>query len=201
MNKKGQMIFDSTAKNCVGYPEVPMIELMPYGRKWHPATTGIPIAKFTDYERGFIEGFLDADGSIVVGLPSRYVSCRIRVKFFNNDVLLLEKIISIMGKKKRIHSYGSDTTLRHKKLRYRPFAVVYANRDAYEILSQITLVSKEKKRQMALRILEIISQNDGRSMTKKEKEEHRKKQQELHNQFVSLKSDGLVPMFTDNKDE
>ncbi|MFH1229371.1 MAG: hypothetical protein V1678_03020 [Candidatus Aenigmatarchaeota archaeon] len=100
--------------------------------------------KFTEYEKGFLEGLIDGEGSIefsrhrVYGNGDNTVSksgfnWRIRMSIFNNSLKLLEKVkaISELG-------FIIRKTDKNYELRYGPKAL-------REMLPQIKLVIKERE--------------------------------------------------------
>lgn len=127
-----------------------------------------------EYERGYIEAFLDADGCISVYRNKK--DCdrsrpRVEVGFYNNNLAVLEKISSILGisaniYKKEVNRVNPSYTLKVTK-----------KAEQYELLKQLNLVVKEERRKIALRVLEF--DNFGRNT------------QELSEDYV-MKMDGLL---------
>jgi hypothetical protein len=98
----------------------------------------------TEYEKGFIEGFLDADGCITLN-QGRNLKPKVIVCFANNSIEILEKIAKIIGEVKppRLISKRPGYELRIQR------QSVVKN-----ILSQISLIVKEPRRKIALKLLE-----------------------------------------------
>lgn len=131
---------------------------------WHKAMReGFSISKFNrqkinelnDYERGFIEGALDADGSITLSKGSskrkHFSTPSIVVVFSNNNREWLLKIQKILGKK---------VALTHKK-GTKNFDMKYTSWNAYWILKQIRLIVKEPRRLIAIEIFDTVQEHGG----------------------------------------
>ena len=104
----------------------------------------IGIRKLEGYDKGYIEAALDTDGSIGIYhiKGKNKFSPRVKTSFYNNNIDLLWKIAKILGKGRPY------STMRNV------WQLDYHNQDSYEILTQIELVVKEKKRFIALEIIE-----------------------------------------------
>lgn len=110
------------------------------------------VKELTEYERGFIEGFLDADGCI--GLYKQMYdygrgwTIRLTLTFSNNSLEILEKIYDILGESgsivKRVNKgvFNYDLKYRHNAMR--------------RILPQLKLIIKEHRRKTALAILDRL---------------------------------------------
>ena len=98
---------------------------------------------FNDYEKGFLECFIDTDGGIyfhnVSGILYSYI------RFYNNSKELLEKVINIIGTGfiKEHHTKGFKTDKKHYRIQYNL-------KDILWILPQLSLIIKEDKRIMAI---------------------------------------------------
>ncbi|KKM00056.1 hypothetical protein LCGC14_1808230 [marine sediment metagenome] len=101
------------------------------------------------YERGFIEGFLDADGCVGISKVKRATSkrgyfYRVTVHFYNTNEELLGKIRDILD-------------IDHNILQGATCKLISLGHTATEeLLSQINLVAKEEKRKLALQMIEAI---------------------------------------------
>ncbi len=105
----------------------------------------------SDYERGFIEGLLDSDGSITLkrqGNNYSGYSPIVCVSFSNNSKEFLEKVRRILG-------CGHKLTLK-KGDKYSKFAL----RQTYskELLERIKLVVKEGQRKIILKLIQFKEQ-------------------------------------------
>jgi hypothetical protein len=109
--------------------------------------------QLTDYERGFIEGVIDSEGSITLNKNKlmlrksrRGWTPNIRLEIVNNSLDLLNKIQRILGTnitpvlKKGTRCY--KIALRHSVLR--------------ELFPQISLVIKENRRLLALELMNTL---------------------------------------------
>lgn len=106
---------------------------------------------FSDYERGFIEGLLDSDGSITLkrqGNNYSGYSPIVRVSVSNNPKEFLEKV-------RRILSCGHKLTLK-KGDKCSNFAL--GQTDSKELLEQIKLVVKKGRRKVALKLIQFKEQ-------------------------------------------
>ena len=109
----------------------------------------------TDYEKGFIEASIDTDGSILlynakVKITKKGWSPRIILVFYNNSIQFLDKIQKILGTSKNYIKKKSNIS---KNINYE---LRYHHADCRCILPQLRLVIKEKRRILALEILEFI---------------------------------------------
>jgi len=107
----------------------------------------------SDYERGYIEAFIDSDGSISVYRnsknPDRFRP-RVDVCFHNNCLEVLDKIAEMLGLETRIYK-------KQKSNRVNPSYTLKVTKkiDQYELLRQLQLVVKEERRKIALKVLEL----------------------------------------------
>ena len=108
--------------------------------------------KFSDYERGFIEGVLDSDGSITLkrrGNSYSGYSPIVRVSFSNNSK-------EFLGKVRRILGCGHKLTQKKGEKCYK-FALGQTN--SKELLEQIKLVVKEGRRKVGLKLIQFKEQH------------------------------------------
>ena len=124
------------------------------------------------YEQGFIEGFLDTDGSIFVCKTERKTKyrrkwvIRVYVTFVNNSKDLLEKVKNILGLEQKNILIGQKATIMKAPTNSKEyhtkdtFRLSLSHSEIRELLPQIELVLKEKKRQKALVILDYLSKYD-----------------------------------------
>ncbi len=113
-----------------------------------------------EYDRGFISGFLDADGSlIVIKRKTKNVkkgwSIDTMLCFSNNDKSILEYIQEMIGVK------GTLITVQDKRSdRYNDQSrLTYNAKIARELLPQLKLIHKEDKRLMMIDILNTKRQD------------------------------------------
>jgi len=109
--------------------------------------------QLTDYERGFIEGVIDSEGSITLNKKvlmlrknKRGWTPNIRLEIANNSLEFLGKIQEILGTNiKPVSKKGSRNykiALRHKVIR--------------ELFPQICLIIKENRRLLTLELLSTL---------------------------------------------
>ena len=103
------------------------------------------LKKLNDYEKGFIEAFLDTDGGIYLA-KGKHIKQGVVVTFFNNNRKLLEKVVKILDLKDPVFVEKKNKNISYE-LRIRQVAIVKP------LLEQITLVIKEKRRKIALELL------------------------------------------------
>lgn len=109
--------------------------------------------ELNEYEKGFISGFLDADGSLIVikrkSEIKRGWTISTMVCFSNNDITILKYIQKLIGVK------GTLITVQDKRSdKYKDQSrLTYNANIARELLPQLKLIHKEDKRLMMLDIL------------------------------------------------
>lgn len=108
----------------------------------------------SEYEKGFVEAFIDTDGYIQVGRHKKPKSKRgwevlIRLRFSNNSIQILEKLQNILGcgciYEQQITSGGN-----------KHYVLQITQNGCRQILPQLKLTIKEDKRKLALQILDLI---------------------------------------------
>jgi hypothetical protein len=120
--------------------------------------------KLTQYERGYIEGIIDGEGSIVLvrkknfghGAPKRGWSPSITLNIANNNIFLLKKVQKIIGLKTMYSKKGTKSFyLRacHGKIKW--------------LFPQIKLIEKEYRRRLALKIINEMHYGRNRFTTPK----------------------------------
>lgn len=116
----------------------------------------IPII-LSPYERGFIEGFLDADGCITLGSYGKNRRTpRFNVSFSNNSVDILNKIQKILGINKSLVLKETGS--------FKNYQFALSPKESYALLKQITLVVKEHRRKIGIECYEYIQACGGASM-------------------------------------
>jgi len=111
------------------------------------------IKTLTEYERGWLAGILDSDGHLYFGRPKskKYKNWRISVEVSNINLQFLEKIREVIGSGS-IHPYYSRKKEWLPAYNYKLMA-----RDGIEkLLSQLTLIVKEKQRKLLLEAIQIL---------------------------------------------
>ena len=101
-----------------------------------------------DYEKGFIECFIDTDGCIVFGNKKSQSYISIQLVFSNNSRNILDKIQEIFNSNKNYTVYKTSAGNNH-------YVLVYQANTCRWILPQLKLVIKEEKRKLALEILNV----------------------------------------------
>lgn len=128
-------------------------------RRW---SNTLRVRKLNDYERGFIEGFLDADGYISLSKrrkssmkPKYKRAPAIVVGFCNTNIDVLKKIRQIIGVDKKF-------TVKKPKGTYKEsYTYVLISFDAINLLKQVSLVVKEETRLKALELHEYVQSIGG----------------------------------------
>jgi len=106
------------------------------------------------YEKGFISAFIDTDGSICLNKVKNRKTPQIAVYFSNNSIELLEKVRDMIGlDRPLIHHKGTKN-----------YSLRYFNKKASELLKQVELVVKEKRRKAALELADYLESQGGRKM-------------------------------------
>lgn len=107
--------------------------------------------KLNDYEKGFIEAFIDTDGSITIGKPRRKeIIPHISVRFSNNSKEILEKVMKILGIRKNLQT--------HSKKKRHCYTLLLSRRESVALLKQIKLVVKEDRRKAILELYEYVDE-------------------------------------------
>jgi hypothetical protein len=108
----------------------------------------------SDYQRGFIEGMLDGEGCISLCRPKNqkaYLVLHPEIKITNTNYDILNKISKMIDNRCSINKRKS-LSIKHK-----PCYLLRIHSDAAtEILSQMKLTIKEKKRKIVLKVFEIL---------------------------------------------
>ena len=130
---------------------------------------------FSNYERGFIEAFLETDGCISISIIKNKITkrnwvFRIKLEFCNNSTDLLNKLKKMLEIGIINHSY-----CKCKKL------VINAS-DCKWILPQLSLTFKNKKKVLALKILDHVKIGSYKS------KEYENKMNELHKETIFLRN-------------
>lgn len=111
-----------------------------------------PESDLSEFELGYLSGMLDADGSIIVGLSQgKYMS--VKVYFYNNSLDIIERLQTMIGEK-YCSIYVND---RSGKVEYR---LSVKNGGRIKLLSKLKLIMKEKRREIAMEILEAQANKD-----------------------------------------
>jgi len=110
---------------------------------------------FSGYEKGFLEGFIDADGSICLRKNKKGIAPNVILSFSNNSKEILRKIQKIVG------AEHLALILKKGSVNYR---LSLTSTLAIGILKQITLTVKEQRRQKAIELDKCIKEYGGRSI-------------------------------------
>lgn len=100
-----------------------------------------------DFDRGFISGFLDADGSIIIR-KLKSGSATVAVQFYNNNIDTLVYLQEKIGKE-YCSLYVTDKGDRMS------FSLNVKKAMLLDLLKQLNLVMKEKRRVLAIKLLEM----------------------------------------------
>ena len=118
----------------------------------------------SDYEKGFLEGIIDADGCVSLykkryykdkghGSAKRGWTPSIKVMIANNSIELLQKIQNIINEKGMI---AEKRKKGYKKINYE---LRYSHDVCRWLLPQLRFIVKEERRILALKILSHIKGN------------------------------------------
>ena len=107
--------------------------------------------KLTQYEKGFLEGLIDAEGCLCLYMSKTGYAC-IEPEFTisNTNVKLLKKARKFVGG--GTIQYCKNRNIKYKKL----YLLKMSPNIMREVLPQLNLIEKEHKRKIMLKILPIL---------------------------------------------
>jgi transposase-like protein len=118
--------------------------------RWQSKSPRVTIT-LNDYEKGWIEGIIDGEGTISLHKCSKR-RFRPVVAFFNSNADLVEKFIKIIGKQ------NVSVSLKVKQGHNKPVYEVRLHRAVMEsLLTQINLIAKSKQQKLLLEYLNLTS--------------------------------------------
>jgi hypothetical protein len=120
------------------------------------------LIKLSDYQKGYIEAMIDGEGCICLSKPkkkTRDFTLRPEIKITNTNLDILLKIKRILNKKCSVNIVKRPYP---NKPQWATCYLLRLHSDgASEILSQIKLVIKEKKRKIALKVMKVLKERKG----------------------------------------
>lgn len=137
--------------------------------------------KLSQYEKGFVEAFIDTDGSIYLSKVKRIrgkgYTPKIALDFSNNSIKILEKIKEILNQEHR------KLTLKKGSKNYK---ISFRHGIIRKLFPQIRLVIKEDKRKKSLEILKHLENAAIGGRGKINTLEYQEKMDKLVEDFLSL---------------
>jgi hypothetical protein len=107
--------------------------------------------KFNEYEKGFLEAFIDTDGGIYATKRADGGTVYLHVTLFNNCKELLDKVQMIIGSNK-------NYIKKEYKDRYN-YELRYHGKQAAKILKQLNLILKEPRRKLLIQMSDLMGTN------------------------------------------
>ena len=144
--------------------------------------------ELSDYERGYIEAFLDTDGTLGAYMGyqqyknSLSPNLAIRIDFINTDIKILEKVIEIIGPGRISENENNGNFKSTKPI----FRLMYTIKVADWLLPQLELVIKDDKRRA---IMEVIKKHKS---TKDWGEKYKGIVKTMHNAGWAIKKSGNI---------